>query len=167
MTKGDYEFMFRYMQLDGREHEFCGPDTYKLVTTHEKRDVRNSEEFEAALASGAPDLASLSKQSTVARLPVAAAADDDDMGNLPNQLHLCIGARVMISHNLCVDHGLCNGTIGLVHDIIVNAKGIVEAVVLKVRRATPNQDGYKGPSFRETNIRMLAVSTRLQRPSLQ
>ena len=55
----------------------------------------------------------------------------------------------MISHNLCIDHGLCNGTIGLVHDIIVNAKGIVEAVVLKVRRATPNQDGYKGPSFRE------------------
>lgn len=39
--------------------------------------------------------------------------------------------------------------IGIVHDILVNDKGIAAAVLLKVRRATPTQDGYKGPAFRE------------------
>ena len=49
------------------------------------------------------------------------------MGNLACELHLCLGARVTISRNLCVDHGLCNGTVGIVHDIVVNDKGLVEA----------------------------------------
>ena len=143
LDEGDYRFMKEHMMLAGREDEFAGPQTYKLVTTQNARDERNNEEFEAALECGTPSITIPALNSG----PVAMAADDEDMGNLPNELHLCLGARVMISRNLCVDHGLCNGTIGLVHDIIVNDKGIVEAVVLKVRRASPTQDGYKGPSF--------------------
>ena len=143
LTEDDYKFMKEHMMLEGREREFQGPRTYKFVTTHEARNARNTEAFEAALEDGTPSITIPALNSG----PTAAAADEEDMGHLPNELHLCLGARVLITRNLCVYHGLCNGTIGIVHDIIVNSKGFVEAVVLKVRRATPPQDGYKGPSF--------------------
>jgi hypothetical protein len=145
LTEKDYAFMKEHMAMEGREAEFAGPETYKLVTTQAARDEKNTLEFEAALERGIPSVAIPAINSGA----VAAAADDEDMGNLTNELHLCLGARVMINRNLCVAHGLCNGTIGNVHDIVVNDKGFVEAIVLKVRRATPTQDGYKGPAFRE------------------
>ena len=143
LTEADYQFMKQHMTLAGREDEFQGPETYHLVTTHAKRDERNNQEFEAALAAGKPSISIDALNSG----PVALAADEEDMGNLPNVLHLCLGARVMVTRNLCISHGICNGTIGIVHDILVNSTGFVEAVVIKVRRATATQDGYKGPSF--------------------
>ena len=33
---------------------------------------------------------------------------------LSQTLHLCLGARVMVTHNLCVAHGLVNATRGIV-----------------------------------------------------
>ena len=60
-------------------------------------------------------------------IPDHFSCDKEEMGNLACELHLCLGARVTISRNLCVDHGLCNGTVGIVHDIVVNDKGLVEA----------------------------------------
>jgi hypothetical protein len=146
LTEQDYQFMKEHMPLEGREAEFEGPQTYKLVTTRAARDARNNEELERELERQTPSITIEAFNSG----PVAAAADDEEMGNLPNELHLCLGARVMVSRNLCVAHGLCNGTIGIVQDIIVNSKGVAEAVVLKVRRATPTQDGYRGPLFRES-----------------
>ena len=145
LTEKDYAFMKEHMMIEGREAEFSGPETYKLVTTRKARDEKNNLEFAAALERGVPSITIDAMNSTA----VAAAADDEDMGELTNQLHLCLDARVMIHRNLCVEHGLCNGTIGIVHDIIVNDTGFVTAVVLRVRRATPTQDGYKGPAYRE------------------
>ena len=145
VTAADYAFMKEHMMIEGREAEFAGPETYNLVTTRAARDEKNNLEFAAALERGAPSITIDAINSS----PVAAAADDKRMQDLPNQLHLCLGARVMIIKNLCTSHGLCNGTIGLVHDIIVNAEGFVTAVVLKVRRATLTRDGYKGPAYRE------------------
>jgi hypothetical protein len=67
---------------------------------------------------------------------------------LGQMLHLCIGARVMVTHNLCVALGLVNGTRGIVHDIIVRGPDQVPtAVLLKVQRRTATQDGYSGPCF--------------------
>lgn len=145
LTETDYAFMKEHMSLEGRETQFAGPDTYRLVTTQAARDEKNNAEFEAALERNIPSLTIPAINSG----PAAMAADDEEMGNLVNELHLSLGARVMITRNLCVVHGLCNGTIGIVHDILVNDKGIAAAVLLKVRRATPTQDGYKGPAFRE------------------
>jgi len=48
LTEDDYAFMKQHMLLEGREAEFLGPQTYKLVTTQAARDARNNEEFEAA-----------------------------------------------------------------------------------------------------------------------
>ena len=145
LTEEDYAFMKEHMMIDGRQAEFSGPDTYNLVTTRAARDEKNNVEFMAALKRGVPSITIEAINSG----KTAAAADDQAMEGLTNELHLCLGARVMIIKNLCTAHGLCNGTIGHVHDIIVNEKGFVTAVVLRVRRATAERDGYKGPAFRE------------------
>jgi ATP-dependent exoDNAse (exonuclease V) alpha subunit len=54
---------------------------------------------------------------------------------------------VFITKNLSVKMGLVNGTIGIVHDIIVNSSGVPVVVLVKVRRAQEGRDGYSGPSF--------------------
>ncbi|KAK3271489.1 hypothetical protein CYMTET_20168 [Cymbomonas tetramitiformis] len=79
---------------------------------------------------------------------VAEEADEEDM-RPPHDLPMCIGARMMITWNLCIAHNLVNGNVGLVHDIICNAQGLAVAVLLLVKKRTLSQDGYSGPSFLE------------------
>ena len=38
--------------------------------------------------------------------------EDSDFRGLPMTLELAVGARVILFHNLCVLHGLMNGTAG-------------------------------------------------------
>jgi hypothetical protein len=54
----------------------------------------------------------------------------------------------MVTHNLCVAHGLVNGTRGIVDDIIVGGPSeLPVAVLVRVQRRTATQDGYSGPCF--------------------
>ena len=89
-----------------RMHDFCGPSVYKLVTRRRDRDRLNKEELEAQIARGAPAI----QLQAVNSSSVATAAYDDEIG-LPSSLYLSVGARVMVTHNLCVALGLCNGTV--------------------------------------------------------
>ena len=48
----------------------------------------------------------------------AVTAKADDIGGLEGQIHLAIGAKVMLTANICTKFGLCNGAIGTVLDIV-------------------------------------------------
>ena len=144
LTDADYTYMFDNMDFRERMAEFQGTDTYKLVTTRRRRDELNSDELQACIDRQIPAISIPAiKQPNNAR---CAALTVEDVG-LPNELLLCLGARVMVTHNISVALGLVNGTTGIVHDIICKSDGTPIAVLVRVRRATSTQDGYRGPSF--------------------
>ena len=142
LTEGDWHYVKGHLNRNTRLAEFSGPEVYKLVTRRRDRDRLNIEELERSIEQGADSI----------RLPAvndgtaAVEAHDDEVG-LPSELLLCVGARVMITHNICVSLGLCNGTVGIVHDVLCREDGWPIAVLLRVRRRTEQHDGYAGPSF--------------------
>lgn len=147
LTREDYEWMKLHMNIDERRGDLQLDDaaTYRLVTTRAKRDELNTTELRRCIGAGRPAITIKAQGNT----PYAKQGDEDDFGGLQRTLQLCIGARVMVTHNLCVAYGLVNGTLGVVHDILVSPKdpNEVAAVLLRVKRRTSRQEGYSGPCF--------------------
>ena len=131
------------MDANSRPNDFnC--ETYRLVTTRERRDEMNAQALEGELARHQPGI----RIKAIHNTELGAKETTEAFGNLKVSITLCLGARVMITHNLCVSHGLVNGTVGIVRDIIVSGESqIPVAVLVTVRRKTRNQDGYSGPCF--------------------
>lgn len=146
LKSSDWDYIAGSMDRAKRTDEFCGPEVYKLVTRRRDRDRLNLETLKSEIASGKAAMRIPASNSST----VATAAHDDEMG-LPSTLFLSVGARVMITHNLCVELGLCNGTVGIVHDIMCDSNGTPVAVLLRVRRRTSTRDGYAGPSFLDSD----------------
>ena len=142
LTEADYTHMVEHMDASKRPTEFEGHNLYHLVTTRKLRDSNNLDTLERQIRGGAPGIAVPAVHSS----PVAERAVDDDIG-LARSLILCIGARVMVTKNISVVHGLCNGTIGTVYDVMCNDKGVAVSVLLRVKKRTLNQRGYAGQSF--------------------
>jgi hypothetical protein len=112
-----------------------------LVITRERRDEINGRELRYQIEQKKADAIRIK-----ARL--SSGANPEMFDTLSRTLHLSLGARVMVTHNLCVAHGLVNGTRGIVHDIIVRGPDqLPVAVLVKVQRRTATQDGYSGPCF--------------------
>ena len=145
LTNEDVGWMQLHMTVSERPDNFVGVDVKHLVTTKVARDVINLRQVRAMVSSGVPSMRIHAINSSKAD-----AIDDDDFGLL-NELILCIGARVMITKNLCVEHGLVNGTTGIVEDIIVAADGVPCAILVRVKRRTGTTDGYSGPCFLGTD----------------
>ena len=76
------------------------------------------------------------------------AKQKDEDVRLESELLLCIGAPVMVLHNLCISHGLLNGTKGTIYDILYHPDTKeAAAILILVPKRVGNKDGYSGPSF--------------------
>jgi hypothetical protein len=146
-TAADHTRMCATMDLSQMSAErratFFQPDVYALVTTKAKRDQGNMSATTALLDGGAPGVV-LAAVHSPENSP-AAMADDDDLG-LARRLVLALGSRVMVTWNISVNHGLVNGTVGTVVDVLVQ-DGIAASVLIAVRKASTGRNGYSGPSF--------------------
>ena len=84
------------------------------------------------------------KISAVHRGRNAAKATEDEADNLSAEIHLCIGARVMVTSNLWTEMGLVNGSMGTVHDLSWNVgqdpSSMPSVILVRI-------DEYKGPDF--------------------
>lgn len=145
LTVADYEWMCEHMDASKRRADFVGhSNLYRLVTTRALRDTHNLDTLERLIRGGAPGISIPAVHSG----PVAERIADDEIG-LARTLLLGIGARVMIVKNISVEHGLTNGMMGTVFDVICNTKGDVVSALLRVKRRTIDQRGYAGHSFLE------------------
>ena len=101
MTLADWQWLRSHCNFQDRATDFAGQSVYSLCTTRAARDVVNSEELREAMRHNAAMRIDALNSSKLAQ-----EGDDDDVG-LKNVLHLCRGARVMITSNLDVRLGPC------------------------------------------------------------
>ena len=141
LTKDDWPF-FRDRDINSPQVQlnFCGPDVYHLFTTRKHRDEHNESLLLDSMSRGQP----AAVIDAVNDPPFAASEKDEEVVSAPNRIVLCIGARVMITDNLWQGGGLCNGTLGVIEDLVFgksNAKFPV-AVLLRVKSSD-----FDGPTF--------------------
>jgi len=86
----------------------------------------------------------------------------DDMGGLEPKLFLSVGARVMLTRNLWTDKGLCNGSMGIVKDIIYQEGDSLPNLPIAV---IVQFDSCTGPSFCEDQPRCVPIIS-LTNPSV-
>ncbi|XP_066932700.1 uncharacterized protein [Clytia hemisphaerica] len=75
--------------------------------------------------------------------PSASKSSSEEFG-LANEVFLAKGAKVMLTRNLWSDVGLCNGSLGIVKDIIFQRNHLPPALPIAV---IVKFDRYTGPSF--------------------
>ena len=85
----------------------------------------------------------------------SARFSSDDMGGLEPKVFLSIGARVMLTRNLWNDQGLCNGSMGVVKDIVYqegdSPPNLPIAVIVQF------DSFYTGPSICEDQPRCVPI----------
>ena len=145
VTRRDHDVMRRDMDISAmptdRARSFYEPDVYALVTTRRKRDEKNMAATTALLDRGQPGRVIHAVHSPT-NSP-AATADDDDIG-LAKTIVLARGSRVMVSWNISVPHGVVNGTVGIVVDILVK-DGLETAILVAVKKTARDIPTFTPP----------------------
>lgn len=75
-------------------------------------------------------------------------------GGLESMLHLAEGARVMLTRNLWIQHGVCNGSMGYVREIVYKQGEKPNSLPIAVM---VEFDSYTGPSFTSRYLRCVPI----------
>ena len=86
---------------------------------------------------------------------MASKLSSDEFGGLSSQLTLSKDARVMLTRNLWIQHGLCNGSMGYVRYIIYAEGASPPSLPLAV---VVHFDNYTGPSFDSEIEQMVPIT---------
>ncbi|KAH9316675.1 hypothetical protein KI387_025302, partial [Taxus chinensis] len=91
---------------------------------------------------------------SVAEYTRRSGLEDADDDQLENEVLLCIGQRVMLLCNLCVEVGLVNGSIGTIQDIIYTAGSKPPSLPMSV---IVRFDNYTGPAWDTINPKSIPI----------
>lgn len=84
-------------------------------------------------------------------VPDIQCSDNEDFAEgLPTTLKLSIGTKVMLTHNVCVEKGLANGSTGSITGIVYGEQCIEIPAYILIKI-----DDYKGTNFYEDSIPIL------------
>ena len=145
VTDEDWEWLHEHCSFGKRVHDMQGPNVFRLVLSQKQRDDQNAARLEQEIEEKrCPHM-----KVEAVNSHRAIAEMDDDVVEIPNELYLCLGARVLITKNLSIKMGIVNGTLGVVHDIVVNSSNKPVAVLVRVKRAQAGTNGYSGPLYME------------------
>ena len=142
LTHDDCSWLRKHCSFDANQAYLARATPYNLVATRAQRDTVNAEHLLEKLNEGQPGFVN----DAINNNAKAQNALESEL-QLPNRLHLCRGARIMVRKNLSVALGVVNGLLGDDYDLLVDSHGVLAAVSMVVKRAPPGIPGYRGPSF--------------------
>jgi hypothetical protein len=155
LTEFDYNHFITTHGLDEikKKSELINKeDVCMLVSTRSVVDKINAERTIAMVNNNPDDCPAYVFRAINSNHAACVAKSDDTFAGLRNRIYLCINCPVMLTQNISTLLGLCNGTAGVVFDILFTETGdknsiVPLAVLVKVKKMCERYPtGYKGES---------------------
>ena len=85
----------------------------------------------------------------------ASKLPDEEFGGLKPSLLICPNARVMLTRNLWIKHGLCNGSMGYIKYVVYQEQQSPPSLPIAV---IVQFDNYTGPSLLQNEEKLVAIT---------